>query len=90
MNKKTLRDKTDGYCVLCGNHIDEDKDLTKEHVHPKSRGGKGGKNIMPAHSHCNQEKADMTMEEYCIDLEYQKEEGRAWQLMQLKLNELQR
>lgn len=87
MNKEKLRNKTGGFCVLCGRYIEDDEELTREHIVPKSRGGKGAKNIQPAHSVCNEEKGDRTIEEWCEKLEYDKLEARKWQTYQLMQNQ---
>lgn len=86
MNKKKLLDKTGGYCFLCGTKV-ENKDLTREHVQPKSKGGKGADNIQPAHYDCNQEKGSMTLIEYCEKINRDKLEARDWQINQLLTNQ---
>jgi 5-methylcytosine-specific restriction endonuclease McrA len=54
----------DGHrCQYCG-RIFPEKELTLDHVFPKSRGGKDEwDNIVTCCKHCNQEKADRTPEE---------------------------
>jgi len=57
------------YCELCGNPITEVNKgpwrLTAEHRMPRSKGGKtDSTNLDPAHSYCNNLKADMLPEEW--------------------------
>ena len=52
-------------CFLCGKPITNTKDLTTEHILPKSRGGSlEDYNIYPAHAKCNWEKGNMTLREW--------------------------
>ena len=52
-------------CFLCGKPITQVKDLTCEHLTPKSRGGSNEDyNIYVAHAQCNWEKGNMTLKEY--------------------------
>lgn len=64
--------KRDNYeCVYCGD--DNRKALTLDHVVPKSKGGKDRwSNLVTCCYDCNQEKADLTLEEWG------KEEPRAY------------
>lgn len=50
-------------CVWCGVNLTQ-IDVTREHVVPRSRGGRGGINIAPACLACNTQKADMTAAEF--------------------------
>ena len=56
--------KRDDYkCVYCG--MGERRFLTLDHVHPRSKGGKNTwSNLVTACLGCNQEKGDLTLEEY--------------------------
>jgi hypothetical protein len=57
-------------CAYCGQTF-KDKDLTIEHVHPESRGGKlTWTNIVAACKPCNHRKADRTPEEARMPLLY--------------------
>lgn len=60
--------KRDGYeCVYCGNG--NKKLLTLDHVIPKSKGGKDSwDNLVTACTRCNNEKSDLTLEEYGKDI----------------------
>lgn len=63
-------------CFLCGKPITRVKDLTTEHIRPKSRGGSlEDWNLAPAHAHCNFEKGNMTLSEWVAYLR-QKEKQR--------------
>jgi 5-methylcytosine-specific restriction endonuclease McrA len=72
MSKKKLRAKWLAklkkhklYCYLCGELICCESDLTADHIKPKSKGGANADyNLMPAHKHCNELKADMSLQEF--------------------------
>lgn len=53
------------YCCLCGKPIIKEKELSIEHLMPRSRGGvdeMGNWGI--AHKKCNQQKGALTLDEY--------------------------
>lgn len=55
-------------CALCGETFDAD-DLTREHLHPRSRGGGNTwSNIVPACQPCNQGKGNRTLAEAGLTL----------------------
>jgi len=57
-------------CAYCGERF-KDKDLTLEHIHPESRGGKTiWTNAVSACKPCNQRKADRTPGEARMELLY--------------------
>lgn len=57
-------DRDDFTCQYCNKLITEKKDLTTDHVFPKSRGGKNTyENMVTACSYCNKKKNDRTPEE---------------------------
>lgn len=60
--------KRDGYeCVYCGST--DKKNLTLDHVVPQSKGGPNTwDNLVTACKPCNNEKADLTVEEYTKDI----------------------
>lgn len=61
-------------CILCGEPITNVKDLTTEHIRPKSRFGSNEDwNLAPAHAYCNFEKGSMTLREW---VEYLKNKER--------------
>lgn len=75
-NKKLMRhrwlalvSKQQLYCILCGELISRNADLSIEHKQPISRGG--GKydpeNCAPAHKICNHVKGNLTMDEWRQD-----------------------
>lgn len=57
--------KRDNYeCVYCGREGDK-RSLTLDHVIPKSRGGRDTwENLVTSCKRCNQEKANLTLEEF--------------------------
>lgn len=59
-------------CQYCGRHRAELKKkefLTRDHVHPQSKGGKDEwKNVVTACNKCNNRKADLTLGDACMDL----------------------
>jgi 5-methylcytosine-specific restriction endonuclease McrA len=56
------------HCALCGGSFDAD-DLTREHLHPRSRGGANDwRNIVPACRPCNQGKGNKTLAEAGLHL----------------------
>ena len=60
------------YCCLCGKPIEKEKELSIDHLMPRSRGGVdeiGNWGI--SHKVCNQQKGALTLEEYrwWLDLE---------------------
>lgn len=50
-------------CVYCRRRVNG-KDVTKDHVIPKSRGGKGGSNVVDCCKRCNSMKGDQTPAEW--------------------------
>ncbi len=57
-NRKIVQDAR--FCIYCG-----EKATTADHLTPKSRGGHDGYgNLAPCCYHCNQEKGNMTYDEY--------------------------
>ena len=61
-------------CILCGEKITNAKDLTTEHLLPKSKGGSSDDyNIYPAHAACNWRKGDMTLVEWIKYLKKEKQ-----------------
>ena len=57
-------ERDDFYCQYCGKKITDKKDLTTDHVIPKSRGGKTiYENMVAACLKCNKKKNNMTPEE---------------------------
>lgn len=53
------------YCLYCGHPFSSLKEITKDHLVPKSRGGSGRReNLRPCCKRCNAEKGSATLEEY--------------------------
>lgn len=61
--RKRVFDRTKGKCYYCGCDINI-KDFHMDHVRAKSKGGKGGKNLVPACSDCNEFKGDLDLEDF--------------------------
>lgn len=62
-------------CFLCGKPITKVKDLSVEHLKPKSRGGSDeDTNLYPSHKKCNFEKGNMTLAEYVSYLRQKEKE----------------
>lgn len=63
LTKNNIFKRDDNRCVYCG-EVDSRK-LTIDHVHPKSKGGKDSwDNVVTACNKCNNEKADLTVDEW--------------------------
>ena len=61
-------------CVLCGKPITDIKQLSTEHLLPKSKGGTSAdNNVEPAHKRCNNRKGCMTYEEWLIFIAKEKQ-----------------
>lgn len=63
MSRKHLRRKlyreANGYCSICGEHIDYFSESTIDHVIPKSKGGSNKmSNLKIAHAYCNRKKGN--------------------------------
>lgn len=57
--KKLILRGTCVRCELCGKTIDNERDLTLDHIVPRSRGGSDWlHNMQPAHKHCNELKGN--------------------------------
>ena len=60
-----LLNKQDGKCAICSKGFESMKDITFDHIMPISKGGDDEiDNLQLAHFQCNQDKADMTPEEF--------------------------
>lgn len=52
-------------CYLCGHEIKRIRDLSQDHVIPKSKGGSTTEgNLLPTHKSCNNRKGSMTVVEW--------------------------
>ena len=57
--------RQNGFCLCCRLRIEPDQDVQVDHVLPLSRGGSNASdNLMLAHTQCNREKANKTLEEH--------------------------
>lgn len=70
-------------CVLCGEPFDDMESITKEHLIPRSKGGRGSGNLAPSHFRCNQLRGDLSLVETIILIEARKarvgeKEYREW------------
>lgn len=53
------------FCYLCNKLILLQKDISIDHVYPKSKGGASNvSNYLPAHKDCNQAKKALTLQQY--------------------------
>jgi hypothetical protein len=67
-NNRMLFRRDDYQCMYCGNHHNH-LSLTRDHVLPRSRGGKDiWENVVAACARCNNFKADRTPEEAGLEL----------------------
>ena len=84
LNNKTLFRRDQNLCGYCSNHFPSAK-LTRDHVHPTSKGGKNiWTNVVTACEKCNKEKDDRILNEIHMNLVYVPyEPNRAeWLLLQ--------
>lgn len=55
---------TGGHCFYCGEHLTSET-RSRDHVHPRSRGGKGKRyNLVPACKPCNVRKSNRSLDDY--------------------------
>ena len=66
----TLFQRDRHVCAYCGEHF-KDLDLSRDHVHPVSKGGQDvWTNVVTACRHCNNRKADRVLSETDLELLY--------------------
>jgi len=53
-----------GKCCYCEVDLYLALNYSRDHIVPKSKGGKGSNNLRPCCCHCNGEKGDMLLREY--------------------------
>ena len=53
--RRSIKEHFDNTCIYCGTTY-EPKELTIDHVHPRSQGGNDYKNVVPACRCCNRDK----------------------------------
>lgn len=56
-----LARRWDCICIVCGRPLQHLACVTKEHIIPKSLGGKDGENIAPSHWNCNSFRGTMSL-----------------------------
>jgi len=60
-------------CALCGQPIKRADDLSQDHIVPVSMGGKTElENLQVAHKKCNNDRGNLTMEEWTIIQNYRR------------------
>ena len=63
--KKKVINKEHKICYICGKHMSDDEKITVDHLIPRSRLGKDCEsNLHCCCSTCNEDKGNMTVEEY--------------------------
>lgn len=62
--KAALLEKTDGHCAYCGKEIKQGETWHRDHVTPRSQGGRWKDNLIPACPVCNVRKAGSTPDEF--------------------------
>jgi hypothetical protein len=68
LSNRTLFARDDYLCMYCGKSHPE-RDLTRDHILPKSRGGRDAwENVVTACRRCNQFKGNRTLDELSMDL----------------------
>ncbi len=70
LNNKTLFRRDQNMCAYCGNHYNTSR-LTRDHVHPTSKGGKNiWTNVVTACEGCNKQKDNHFLHDISMDLLY--------------------
>ncbi len=70
LNNKTLFRRDQNMCAYCGNHYNTSR-LTRDHVHPTSKGGKNiWTNVVTACEGCNKQKDNHLLHNISMDLLY--------------------
>ena len=67
MTRRNIYRRDENMCVYCGEKMN--RELTLDHVIPRCKGGQNTwENLVTACKDCNNEKGDMSFEEYCISI----------------------
>lgn len=68
LTNSSLFRRDQNICLYCGKQF-FDRDLTRDHIHPRSRGGKDSwLNVITACRRCNQHKGNRTLQECGLEL----------------------
>lgn len=90
MTRREIYNLFGGKCAYCGKKLDFD-DMTVDHVLPQCKGGTNDpENTYPACYLCNNQKADMTLEEfreYISNIEEELDTNKAYRLA-LRFNKI--
>jgi 5-methylcytosine-specific restriction endonuclease McrA len=71
LTNKTLFGRDRHVCAYCGDHFSSHHDLSRDHIHPVSKGGLNNwMNVVTACKPCNAEKANKTLEQARMELLY--------------------
>lgn len=68
-NRGVFHDAPFDICSYCFKKLTKDQ-ITKDHIHPRSQGGRGNNNLATACYDCNQDKADLSLLTY-LSLQHQ-------------------
>jgi len=71
LSNRTLFGRDRHICAYCGKHFPNYNHLSRDHIVPKSRGGKNEwMNVVTACKNCNSEKGNLTLKEARMELLY--------------------
>lgn len=71
LSNKTLFGRDRNTCAYCGDHFGNHSKLSRDHIHPKSRGGPNTwMNVVTACRDCNAKKSNKTLKEARMELLY--------------------
>lgn len=71
LNSKTLFGRDRHVCAYCGGHFPNYHSLSRDHIHPRSRGGANSwTNLVTACKPCNNKKDNKTLQEARMELLY--------------------
>jgi len=71
LSNRTLFGRDRNTCAYCGKHFNNHNQLSRDHILPKSRGGKNEwMNVVTACKKCNSDKGNLTLKEAKMELIY--------------------
>lgn len=71
LTNRTLFGRDRYVCAYCGGHFPNFNHLSKDHIHPKSKGGENSwMNVVTACKDCNSKKGNKTLKEAGLELLY--------------------